>query len=466
MNIKTFFPFLLSTCFLTSTLSSAATELTFLEASEAALTHDFQYQSERLLFLAEQEKINLSRGKLLPQINLSASYSYEKSDNIYTDEDGGYYDADQPRSSGELNDTIAQISLNQSLINLTDWRLLDASKAGVEAAKFRFYQARQDLLYRTTESYLNALYKAQQVHLNNNILRTLELKLTQAERKSDLGVSDELERLEVAARKDLAKSDLVQAQSTLEEELAKLEVITGVKITPPATWVQSAHRATPQPLTTPREKLLEKATQNNDFRESLARSKEAGLLQKASEAGHYPELSFSLRLMDRQSDDPFRDRSDTTATLNINLPLYSGGQTSASIRQKSAQKQAQQAKTESILDNAKQQISISYARIQNATKKLSALKQSELSSSRYLKAAERGLSLSLRSEVDVLDARTQLLDIQLRLAEALNQYLLADLELKHQTGTLELKHLSFYDSLFNALPDDKTSPISQPEAIR
>jgi len=427
---------------------ASGNELTFYDAVESAMTHDAEYRAAKSTFEASKEDIAIARSALLPQVTLSASYSYEDSTNIYTDQDSSYYDPDQPRSSGELNDTFWQLSLNQPLVDFSGRRRLKASYAGVDAAHYRFLKAEQDLVYRTTEHYLNVLYKAQLVYLNQNIHDALTLKYEQAKRKTALGVGDELESLEVEARRDLAQTDYLKAKSDLEDEQTKLNIITGLQFTPPVKWIKNAHHITPPMVNESEDEILTKALDNNDYQESVARVQQADLTQSANNALHYPTLSLGVRYSERESDDPFRDSENLVASVNFNLDLYGGGKTSAYIRQSLAQHQAQKANAESILSDTKQKISLAHARKRNISERLQALKRSAQSSQRYLDAAERGLDLNLRSQVDVLDARTQMLDVQLRLAEALNQYLLADLQLQYQIGKLSADYINFYDELF------------------
>lgn len=433
---------------LSFTPAYAAKELTFQEAVKTALQNDAEYRASQKIFEAEQEETSIAKSRLLPQISLSANYSYEDSDNIYTDRDSGFYDPKQPRSDGELTDTAWQVSLNQPLLDYSATFSLDAARASVEASSYRFRKAEQDLVYKTTELYLRVLYKAQLVYLNQNILDALSLKLEQSQRRSELGVGDNLELLEVQARKDLAHTDLLQAKSELEDEQTKLSIITGVQFTPPLAWVKNAHNIIPPKQVHTEEKILELARNNNDYQERLSKASQSSFTRKANNAEHYPTLYLGLRYSDRNSDDPLRESETMSASLNLNVPIYSGGKTSASIRQSLARFYAEQYMAESILLDTQQKISLAYAKKRNTNERLQALKHSAFSSERYLNAAERGVELNLRSQVDVLDARTQMLDVQLRLADALNQYLLADLTLQYQVSELTPEYTHFYDELF------------------
>lgn len=430
---------------------ASATELTIEQAVEAALGHDAQYKAALNTFAAEREEVKQSLSRLLPQINFSASYAFEDIDNVYTDKTSGYYNPLEVRSSGEAEDWLWRLSFDQALFDWSAYQAYKASLSSVDGAKYRLNKAEQDLVYRTAESYLNVLYKAQLVYLNQTIHDALQLKLEQARRKSDLGVGDELEQLEVQARKDLARTDLLQAESDLEAEQTKLRIITGKAFTPPESWVESTHFLTPSTLEKGEDDWLDLTRGNFDYLESLAKAESADFQVESSRAGHYPTVSLGVSYSARESDDRFRDREGVMASLELRLPLYGGGKTQSALRESQARLMAQRSLSEGILAEAKQQVSLTYARLRNIGKRLKALEQSVLSSGKYLEAAERGQSLNLRSQVDVLDARTQMLDVQIRLAEALNQYLLAELDLRFQTGLLTRDQVAEYDHLFGQI---------------
>ena len=430
------------------TAQAHAEELSFQEAVEAALSHDSQYSAAKATFQSEKEEIALSRSRLLPSIDLSARYSHEDSTNIYTDEASDYFNPDQPRSSGVLDDTYWRISLSQPLLDVSAYRSLKASHASVEAARYRLAEAEQSLVYRTTERYLAVLYNAQLVYLNKNIHEALSLKYQQSQRRASLGVGDELELLELESRRDLAQTDYLKAKSDLEDEKTKLKIITGRSFTPSEVWVAKAHSINPPVTTLSEEEVIASARNNQLFLESTATLRQAVLSESANKASYYPTLSLTLDYSDRDSDDEFRESEAFTAAINLSLNLYGGGKTSAYIRQATAKVNAQEARRDGVLKDSEQKISLAYARKKNLEERLIALKRSIQSSERYLEAAERGRDLNLRSQVDVLDARTQTLDVKLRLAEALNEYLLADLQLQYQSGQLNRDYVAFYDTLF------------------
>jgi outer membrane protein len=421
----------------------------FEAAFQAALTHDPGLQQAYWINQSYQEDDDISVAKLRPDIRLAASYLYENSDNIYTEEDSSFYDPDQERSSGELVDYLWRVSLRQPVFDYSLWEEYQGSKASTSAAEFRYQRERQELIYRVAEQFLFVLLAAQEVFLNEQKLDALTLKKAQVERAQALGIGDQLSILSVNANRDLARSDLLQAKSDLSDARTKLANLVGIEINFPPHWIGSSKRISPDLLSGSEESWLENVVNNLNVKEAQASIRQAEHNLTASKGQHYPTVDLSLSYLDRTSEDEFRTRKDAIAAIELSMPLYSGGSTQASVRKARAKLEASQAALDNVLAEKIQQVKLSYNRLLSYKDRLAALAESRESGKGYLEAAERQLSLNLTDQVTVLDARTQLVDTQLRFAETLMNYLLADLILRLETGFLDEARLRDYDRLFD-----------------
>lgn len=431
-----------------SSVASAATEMNISDALAAALQHDPEIRVAYMTHMAEKEESGLAKANLLPTVNFTAGYSYEDSDNIYTDADSDYYNANSDRSSGTLNDTYWRVSLRQPLFDAASHYDYKGAKAYVDASGYRYQRAEQDLTYRLSERYLAVLLSAQQVFLNEQKLNALSANLEQVERELSLGVGDKLNVLEVKSRRDLARSDLLQAKSQLNDDKTLLQNMTGKEAVIPQGWVKKGHQVSYNLPVGNEQDWLDKVAQNYSVQETKATIKQSEITVSSRNAGHYPTVYLNLSYQDRNSEDEQRTRKDFVAGLEMNLPIYQGGKTQASIRQASSRLNAENARNDYISSEAYQQVRLAYSRMSSLSERLSALIESRESSRGYLDAAIRGQSLNLRSQVEVLDAQTRLVDVQLRFADTLNQYLLANLRLHLETGSLDQGKLVEYDQLF------------------
>ncbi len=423
----------------------------FEQVLQAAMSHDSEYRAARYVLEAERQEISMARSQLLPSLTFGAGYTFEDTDNVYTDKDSGFYDPAKPRSSGQLEDNYWRFNIRQPIFDRSRNQDLNRAKSQVTAAEYRYEQVKQQLVFRVADVWLNLLYAQMKVHFSLENLEGLDLRLAQAERQDQLGVGDQLELLDIGARRDLAEADLLAAQSELSEKLLEIQLMSGRKLLPPTNWVKTAHllEVTQQPLSI--EAWQTKATGNNTYQEQLARVAMAESTRLARRAGHYPTLNLNLDYTKRSSDDEFREKEGFTASLDLNLELYGGGRTSSAMRQAQARLNAEQAQADKVVLDAQQMIAVSWAKQQNLYQRLQALKYSMVSAERYEQAAKRGETLGLRSQVDVVEANARLFQARERHAEALVAYLLADLRLHLETGQLEPNKLQEYDQLFSRL---------------
>jgi len=423
----------------------------FAETFVAAVDHDPQFKRAYWTHQSELEESKLGVSALLPDVRLSAVYQYEDSDNLYTDPDNvGIYNEDLARSSGKLVDNYWRVTLRQPLYNAAAYEAYKRSKATVEASGYRYQRSEQELIYRVAERYLRVLLSAQQLFLNQQKLDALELKMDQAQRARELGVGDQLQVLHVKSTRDLARSDLLQAKSHLNDAQTLLNNLTGTEVNLPAEWVESSGTISPDFLAGTEEEWLQNVNNNFSVKDARARINQERHNLASSKGEHKPTLNFSLSYLDRESEDDLRTRKDAVAAIELNVPLYSGGHTQASVRKARARLKASEAEYGYVMAEKEQQIKLSYNRLISFKDRLLALAESRESSKGFLEAAERELSLNVSDQANVLDARTRLVDAQLQIAQTLNDYLLSDLILRLEAGQLNQDRLSDYDQLFNS----------------
>lgn len=441
---------LLGASVLSASAAHAAPETAnFEQVLNAAMNYDTAYRAARYTLAAEREEIGMAKSQLLPNLSFGAGYVYEDNDNIYTDKDSGFYDPAKPRSSGQLEDDYWRFNLRQPLFDSARYQNLNRAKKQVSAAEFRYEQVKQELIYRVAELWLGMLYAQLKVQFSLESLESLDLRQEQAQRQDELGVGDQLELLEIGARRDLAEADLLAARSELDEKLLEIQMMSGRQLLPPKSWVANVHQldVAQQPLK--ENEWNQQALGNNRYQEQMARVEMADAQRQASRAGHYPTLNLNLDYSRRNSDDEFREKEGFTASVDLNLELYGGGKTSSALRQAEARLSADQAQADNAVKQAQQAIAIASARQQNLYQRLQALKNSMISAQRYHDAATRGESLGLRSQIDIVEANTRLFESRERHAEALVAYLLADLRLHLETGQLVPNKLKEYDLLFS-----------------
>lgn len=427
----------------------------FVSSYHSAATYDPRMRSAYHQFDVEREELPIADSAMLPDVRLSGSYRHERSDNIYTDPDSNFYDPEMPRSSGDLTDTHLRLSISQPLYDRSLLAEQRRARAHLDAAQYDLKRAEQELVHRTTEALLDAIHLSQQVHLHQARLDALEMRNRQVQRQYELGVGDQLDILEVQAHRDIAHAELLEAKSQRRDALRRVENITGSPPTIPQAWIRNAHLVKANFELQSEEYWLAQLANNLDYRamQSIIEQRRASVV--TSKAGHYPTVSLTLSHDERSSKDEFRDRSDSVISLDVMVPIYQGGRVSAQVRRATAQLKAEQARKDDFASELYQEVELKYLQLSDLAGRMRAISQSIQSTERYLAAAERGEGLGLRSQLDILDARSRLVDSQLQYAKALSDYLKADLAIHLHIGALSPERLAEYDQLFAELSNSE-----------
>lgn len=418
----------------------------FSSAYQAAAQHDPELRAAYLNLKAEQQEGPIAFSRLLPSISFTAGYSYEDSKNYFTENPTNTPD---PRSEGKIHEHHWGVNLDQPLFNWGAVKAYQAAQQGTQAAQVRYTRSEQELILRVTETYLKLLFAARQEYLYQQQLQTTRLQMEQARRQQDLGIGNNITLLEIQAKQDLVRTDLLEARSQYEDARTQLENMTGQTFEIPHAWKTSSRQPLPGSFNNDLEYWTNQIKQNLTYQESQARIQQAELNRASRRAEHYPTVNLNLNYSDRESDDQYRVREGFRVGVDLNLPIYQGGRSQASLRQADARMKSEMARGDLALAQAQQEIKLMFARVTSLAQRLEALKQSEASTLAFLEAATRGQQLNLRSNIDILDARSQLLNVQVRYAETLQRYLEADMRLHHAVGNLSHERLNHFDQLFN-----------------
>jgi protease secretion system outer membrane protein len=165
---------------------------------------------------------------------------------------------------------------------------------------------------------------------------------------------------------------------------------------------------------------------------------------RKNHAGHMPRLDAVASLSKTKSDSTStfnQDIETKSIGLQLNVPIYAGGQVSAATAQAEANhKKAQddlETKTNEVLLDLRKQHNV----VLSSTLKIGALKQSVESADLLVTATKKSLLGGVRTNLDVLDARKQLFEAKRDLSLARYNYLVAFVNLKKAAGTLTVADL-------------------------
>lgn len=404
---------------------------------------------------SKQEVANIWKGALLPTIGASISYGYGDN-NSSTDLSKsvatvlGNVEPDTSSSSKGMQ-LSGQIGLTQALVDFYSWYSFKGAEQLSEQARLEFADTQQKLIINTVEQYLNVLRAketlASSMAEENAILQRLE----QTRQRYNVGLAAITEVHEAQATYDLSKVGRLASEGNLQIAYEALGLLTGKKhenidnvsanypIAPLAedkdTWVKTAMDHNIDLL------MANKGVEMSEF------------AVKAAKAQHYPTLSAGISYLDNTqsgkieqsqygglisfADNNAESTSDSLAAgLTLEIPIYTGGATQASVRKAAAENLMATESVNGIKRSITQLIRALHVATMTRMEQVNARKQAIVSSQSALDAIQAGYDVGTRNIVDVLTAQRNLYAAQRDYANARFDYILSQFELKKAAGTL------------------------------
>ena len=169
--------------------------------------------------------------------------------------------------------------------------------------------------------------------------------------------------------------------------------------------------------------------------------------------GHYPTLDLVATHGYNKSTNvytttPTPNESHTSQVgLQLNVPLYGGGNTSSRTREAEARREQARATLEQARRTTTRQTREAFLAVTSGMTRVQALEQARTSGKRALESTLIGYESGVRSGVDVLNAQQSLYRTERDLSQARYAYLLNHLRLKLVTGILSPDDLAAVNAL-------------------
>ncbi len=421
-----FFPsFMLAT--LLGGLSNAALALDLAQIYELARNQDAQLKIAASQLDSTRSTLPQARSANLPQINLSAQTTVSEG----------------TTSSAEVEydqtSTGFTLSLQQSLYNSKNFAQTDAAEASIRQAEADFIVAEQDLIIRVTEAYFNVLSAQDNVEFAQAEKNAIGRQLEQAQKRFEVGLIAITDVKEAQASFDLSVSQEIIANNELDNSKQALQLIIGQSLAEPLSilgeevlleipepqdsnaWTEQALRTNPELVSA--EAALQAANDN----------------RRIARADRKPTVDLIASYQDNSIDDDLSteyDTDDTSISVQLSLPLYTGGRTSAVIEQ--AEADYATAQNNLLLQKrlVAQQTNNAYLNVVAGIGQVNALNQALISSQAALEATEAGFDVGTRTSVDVLISLRGTFRAQTDYSSARYNYLVNTLRLKQAAGLL------------------------------
>ena len=362
-----------------------------------------------------------------PQIDLGANATFQDSGNTLTTDD-------------EQNIAGLSLSLSQNLYNAETFAQSNAAEANIFKAEADFKSAQQDLIIRASEAYFLILSTQDSVEFVGAEKNAIGRQLEQAKKRFEVGLIAITDVKEAQASYDFALFQVVIADNDLVNAREALQLIIGQPVSSEELIPlgEKVELVIPEPAS--RSAWVEQAQKNNlNITSAQAGLQVANENRQIAKSGRKPTIdlvaNYRANAIDSNVSGSF-DTDDLTLSVRLDIPLYTGGRTSAAISQAEADYAAAQNNLYLQKRLTNQQTRNAYLAVVSGIEQVRALKQAVISTKAALEATEAGFDVGTRTSVDVLDSLRETFRSKRDYASARYLYLINTLRLKQAAGLL------------------------------
>ncbi|WP_305416827.1 outer membrane channel protein TolC [Photobacterium leiognathi] len=364
------------------------------------------------------EAINSSRSTLLPQINLTAGYNT--------------FHLDAKNKQDGFN---AGVALTQEIYNRSSWINLDISEKEARQSDAAYAVQQQGLILRVSEAYFNVLKAKDDLKFVEAEKAAVDRQLEQVKQRFEVGLSAITDVHDAQAQYDSVLANVIIKENEVANSYEALREITGQDYTSIDTLNTKTFAASKLPQSAD---SLVKTAQTENLTLLASRIGQDVARDKISlaDSGHLPTLSFESGYSYDKTAMPAVDEGTLTAGIKMNLPVYTGGNTTSQVKQAQYSYVAASEELEGQYRTVVKNVRNYYNNINAQIGAIHAYQQSVISAKSALEATEAGFDVGTRTIVDVLDSTRRLYQANSQLANARYDYILAQLQLKQAVGTL------------------------------
>ncbi|MDK2749578.1 MAG: TolC family outer membrane protein [Halomonas meridiana] len=421
---------------LTASFIAPAQAADLVTITRDALNNNAALASARSEFSSVEAARDVARGGLLPQVNASGSAVHNEQ----------FESQSQGSARGVSDDSYNTVSLTleatQALFNAVTRQEVTQAERQIDQQVYLLAATEQQLLIDVASAYFDILRAHEVLEARLAQERAIGRQLEQAREQFEVGLIAITEVEEARASFDQSRADRIAAESNLQVAFEVLEQLTGQRYASIEALGDSMPIALPTP--TDRDYWVEQSLERNP--QVLAQ--QAGIEVsrvgvELARAGRLPTVQAFANYQYADSDSELVLVSGyvTSAQVGVsaNVPIYTGGSTSASIRQGTFQLESSQYDFESQRRTTIQQVRSLYTQVSNNVETVEARQQAIVSNRSALEATRAGYEVGTRNIVDVLNAEQSLYNAIANYAEARYDYVVNLLSLRQQAGLLDVE---------------------------
>lgn len=399
-------------------------------AWQQAFAYDPNYRAAISEFGASQAQKNISRAGIFPQI--SAVYSDRRVSGWR--ERPGYLGVIN-RTDLSYDSTNLNAQLRQPLLNYPRWAEYKRGVAVAAHGVARLDIAQQRNSLQVAQNYFNVILAYVDHEEQARRVAFLQQRVTAFEQLLQKNEGTRVELTDTQARLATVSAEQLQAADTLRNAARELQAQVGFK---PQAIKSIDTLNPPQPLSTPLAVLQAQARENN--REIKAANQQVNIAKARLEnarSQYFPALDLVATAGRGDSEDitTLSQRTNTfTIGLQLQIPIFTGGYTSAISTQARYGVQQAEHLYQNSLNGVDTQVAKLYHQYQSGIEQVAAQYKAYQSSQLSLESVMISFEAGAASNLDVLEAQDQLSETRYQYYQIQLELVQSQLELAVMLG--------------------------------
>ncbi len=341
---------------------------------------DMSMEGERAI--QSKERKNQAFGAFLPKLSLKAQ-------KILPDD-----------VSGSQKTGLALYARQNIFTGFSEYAAYKSAAYETEMRKYSILNFSGDLLLKTSTFFYNVILLEKSISNRKDILKLYNGIVGELRRRVYLGKSRRSEVLRTEAQIQNLKAEILSMENELNRTRLSLATLTGIGEN--AALLEEVKLPDPGDTIEP---LLSSLTQRADVKASMQEVLMAEKSLLAARGGHFPSayLEGSYYLYRKGGGS-----GDYSATLGAELPIFSGGITSARVRECESKLRESRLGLEKIKTSAEEEIKDSFRSWKSSTLETEAYREAAQRAERNYYSVLSEYRLNLTTILDVFDSLTEL----------------------------------------------------------
>ncbi|WP_277185095.1 TolC family protein [Caballeronia sp. BR00000012568055] len=413
---------------------SQADDLTTIVAR--ALDRDAELAQARAADVAARQAIPIARAALLPQVSGGWGRGYNE---IKTD---GFPNQHYWQSGWTVQAT-------QPLFDWSKWTAYQQADYIAAQGTVALARARQSAMLKAVRAYFDELAAEDELTRTTDYLAAIDNQREQVRRKRAAGEATLIDQRDVEVTREQAQIQQADAQQDLALKRRMVEQISGTAF----ATLASLPAVMPLPRLNPDnpDAWSDQARASGyDVQAKQLELEIARMESKKARAAHYPVVALTGSYTPAGAASGYaRPTTTTTAMLQITIPLYSGGEVQARLKQTLALEDSAQQSVEAASMKAEASARENYAQYFKARVRADSLARLLGTSRDALAATQQGLIVGSRTQVDVLRAIDMVDTTRRDLTRSRYEAIVALLQLKADAASLDWEDIQQANALLS-----------------